>query len=108
MGRLVIACYRPKPGHEDSLNALVRTHVSTLRGLELVTDRVPVTMRAADGTVVEVFEWVSDDAMAAAHAHPTVLRMWEAFGAVCDFVPIAAVPEAAGLFPAFTPVDVDA
>jgi hypothetical protein len=107
MGRLVIACYRPKPGCADSLHALVRRHVATLRTLELVTDRAPIAMQAADGTIVEVFEWASAEALAMAHGHPTVLRMWEAFGAVCDFVPLAQVPEAAAPFAEFAPLELE-
>ena len=108
MSRIVIACYRPKSGQQEALRALIRDHVSTLHALGLVTDRAPVTMEAADGTIVEVFEWASADAIEAAHNHPTVLKMWEAYGAVCDYVPVAQVPEASEMFPNFTPIEVHA
>lgn len=108
MGRVVIACYRPKPGQQDGLREAVRTHVSTLRSLGLVTNRQPIAMEAQDGTIVEVFEWASADAIRAAHEHPAVHRMWEAFERVCEYVPVAQVPEAGGLFPEFAPVDVQA
>ena len=108
MGRIVIACYRPKAGHGDALHALMRTHVKTLRSLGLVTDRAPITMQAKDGSFVEVFEWVSNDAIQAAHSHPVVLKMWEAYGKVCDYVPVTEVAEASQLFSEFTPVTVDA
>ena len=106
MGRVVISCYRPKPGHEDALRELMRTHVATLRSIGLVSNRVPITVQAKDGTYVEVFEWASADAIQAAHNHPTVLQMWEAYGKVCDYIPIAQVPEASQLFSDFTPFDV--
>jgi hypothetical protein len=32
--------------------------------------------------------------------------MWEAYGKVCDYVPIAQVPEASQMFSEFTPVEV--
>jgi quinol monooxygenase YgiN len=108
MGRIVIACYRPKPGQHDALRAMMQQHVATLRSLGLVTDRAPVTMEAADGTFVEVFEWASREAIDAAHGHPVVLRMWEQYAGVCDYVPVAQVPEAAQLFSEFTPVEVNA
>jgi hypothetical protein len=107
MGRIVISCYRPKPGHEDALGELMRDHVATLRRIGLTTDRPPITMQARDGTYIEVFEWASADAIAAAHNHPTVLAMWEKYGAVCDYIPIAQVAEAAQLFSEFTPVAVN-
>ncbi len=106
MGRIVIACYRPKPGRQDALRAMLQQHVATLRSLGLVTDRPPVTMEAADGTFVEVFEWASREAIDAAHGHPVVLKMWEEYAGACDYVPIAQVPEAAQLFSEFTPVKV--
>ena len=106
MGRIVIACYRPKPGHQDGLRALAREHVVTLRSIGLVTDRTPIVMEAADGTIVEVFEWASAEAIQAAHTNPTVLQMWERYGEVCDYIPIGQVPEAAQLFSEFTPLAV--
>jgi hypothetical protein len=108
MGRVVIACYRPKPGQHAALLALMRSHVATLRSLDLVTARAPIAMQARDGTIVEVFEWASPQAIEAAHSHPDVLKMWEAYNAVCDYIPVAQVPEAAQLFAEFTPVEVPA
>ena len=99
-----MACYRPKPGHQDALRALVADHVATLRSIGLVTERVPITMEAKDGTIVEVFEWRSAESIEAAHRHPVVLKMWEEYGKVCDYVPIGQVAEASQLFSEFTPV----
>ena len=106
MGRVVIACYRPKPGQEAALRALVASHVATLRSLDLVTERLPITMEAKDGTFVEVFEWRTAEAIQAAHKHPVVLKMWEEFGKVCDYVPIGQMAEASQLFSEFSPVEV--
>jgi hypothetical protein len=108
MGRVVIVCYKPKPGQHEALRALMVTHVARLREAGLVTSRRPITMEAKDGTCVEVFEWASAEAIQAAHTHPVVLKMWEEYGKVCDYVPIAHVPEAAQLFSEFTPVEVQA
>lgn len=103
-GRIVIACYRPKPGKEAALRELMRDHVPRLRALGLVTDREPITMAAADGTIVEVFEWKSQEAIDAAHGNPAVLAMWGEYGEVCDYVPVTSVAEAAQLFSNFTPL----
>jgi len=107
MGRVVISCYRPKPGHEETLLALMRTHVSTLRGQGLVSARAPITMQAADGSYLEVFEWKSAEAIQSAHHNPVVLQMWEQYGKVCDYIPVAQVPEASQLFSDFLPIDVE-
>jgi hypothetical protein len=103
MGRIVIACYKPKAGKEKALRALIVDHVPTLRRIGLVTERVPILMEAKDGTLIEVFEWASPEAIQAAHNHPAVLRMWEEYGKVCDYIPVAQVAEAAQLFSEFTP-----
>ena len=83
-GVCVIVAYRPKPGKENELLELVRDRVPTLRKERLVTDRKPVIMRARDGTIIEVSEWKSREAIDAAHRNPNVLAMWEKFFALCD------------------------
>jgi uncharacterized glyoxalase superfamily protein PhnB len=102
--RPVIACYRPKAGQEAALTALVRSHVPTLQRLGLATDRAPVQMRAADGSLVEVFEWSSAAAIEAAHQHLEVQQMWAAFGTACDHVKLSQLAEAQQLFAEFTPL----
>jgi len=103
MGAMVIVAYRPKPGCEAKLEALVREHVPCLRALGLVTDRAAQAMRAKDGTVVEVFEW-QDGAIEAAHSSPRVVELWERFASVCDYVPLRELPEAETLFAGFEPI----
>ena len=103
--RPVIACYRPKPGQVAALLNLVRGHVPALRRLGLVTDRAPCCMRAADGTLVEVFEWASAKAIEAAHENPDVHTMWAAFSAACSYVKLSELVEAQHLFAEFGPLD---
>ena len=103
MGRIVISCYKPKPGKEKALKALIVDHVPTLRRIGLVTERAPILMEAKDGTLIEVFEWASPEAIQTAHGHPAVLRMWEEYAKVCDYIPVGQVPEAAQMFSEFTP-----
>ena len=105
MGRIVIVGYRPKPGQQDALRALMREHVPRLRAEGLATERAPILMEAVDGTIVEVFEWVSQEAIDAAHTNPAVLAMWSEYEQVCTYVPIATVPEASQLFSGFAPLD---
>ena len=104
MGRIVIACYRPKPGKQDELRALMQEHLPILRSQGLVTDRDSIMMEAKDGTIIEVFEWKSQQAIEAAHSNPVVLKMWERYAAVCDYIPVGQVEEAKQLFSEFTPL----
>jgi quinol monooxygenase YgiN len=104
-GVCVIVAYRPKPGKEREVLALVRERVPTLLKEDLVTNRAPVIMRAKDGTIIEVSEWKSHEAIDAAHKNPNVLAMWEKFFAVCDCVPLKTLAEAEEMFAGFEPVD---
>lgn len=81
------------------------THVATLRGEGLATSRAPILMRAKDGTVIEVFEWVSQEAIDRAHTNPVVLAMWERYGQVCEYIKIGDVPEASEMFSGFEPLE---
>jgi hypothetical protein len=101
MGRVTIASYKPKPGKEAALKELIKTHLPRLKAQDLVRDKESYIMEAPDGTIVEVFEWLSDEAIQQAHTNPAVLQMWGEFGEVCDYIPIATVPEAANMFPGF-------
>lgn len=102
---IVIACYRPKPGMADRLRESTRSHVDRLRAEGLVTERKPIIMEAADGTIVEVFEWASREAIDRAHSNPNVRAMWEEYDEVCEYVPIADLEEAKTLFSEFAPCD---
>jgi quinol monooxygenase YgiN len=104
-GVIVIVAYRPKPGKEREILKLVRTRVPTLRKEGLVTDRVPTMMRTKDGTIIEVSEWKSREAIDAAHKNPNVLAMWNKFFAVCDCVPLKTLAEADDMFAGFEPID---
>lgn len=104
MGEMVIAAYRPKPGCEAGLLALTAEHIPHLRSLGLVTDRPSLAMRAKDGTVLEVFEW-KDGAIALAHEMPEIHAMWAKYSAVCEYVPLMTLGEAADLFAQFVPLD---
>ena len=103
-GVVVIVAYRPKPGKENELVDLVRGRVPTLRKEGLVTDRAPTIMRSRDGTIVEVSEWKSREAIDAAHKNPNVLAMWNKFFALCDCVPLKSLAEAEEMFAGFEPV----
>ena len=103
-GVVVIVAYRPKPGKENELIDLVRSRVPTLRKEGLVSDRVPAIMRSRDGTIIEVSEWKSQEAIDAAHKNPNVLAIWNKFFAICDCIPLNTLAEANEMFAGFEPI----
>jgi hypothetical protein len=104
-GVLVIVAYRPRPGKEALLLQLTREHTPILRGQGLVTDRPAYAMHAADGTIIEVFEWKSQEAISSAHTNPEVLKLWERYGEACDYVPLTSVQECGEMFAGFAPIE---
>jgi hypothetical protein len=104
MGSISIACYKPQAGCEDALLALVRDHLPPLRAEGLVTQRPSIVMRTADGTIVEIFEWVSAEAIASAHRNPVVQQLWKRFEAVCTYQIPASLPEFQNMFAHFEPL----
>ncbi len=105
MGVIVISAYKPKPGKDAELLEAVRTHVPILRDLGLATNRTATSMKAKDGTILEVFEWVSPEAISAAHQNPAVHKMWGEFEACCEYIKLVDVAECSGLFAEFTPIE---
>jgi hypothetical protein len=101
MGRIVIVAYRAKPGRLAALKRLIKDHVPTLRQLGLATSRGAIVMTAADGSIVEVFEWESAAAIERAHSNAKVQEMWAAFGDACEYTPIGSLAEARNLFAEF-------
>jgi quinol monooxygenase YgiN len=105
MGTIVIVAYKPKPGKAVALKELAKTHIPRLKQEGLVTDREPVIMETTDGTIVEVFEWLSAEAIKTAHHNKAVQQMWGEYAEVCDYVPLNSLMEAKELFAGFVPVN---
>jgi hypothetical protein len=84
-----VAHYRVKPGCEEELLEIIDRHWITLRELEFVTEReAEVYLGWEQGIegplVIEIFDWVDEDASGRAHTHPEVSGAWEAMGPLCE------------------------
>src|SRR5215213_8710178 len=102
---LAFATYKAKPGKEDELMKLVQKHLPALRELGLATDKSNYIARSEDGRIIEVFEWSSPEAVAAAHQHPAVSDIWEKMTLVSDFLPMNTLPEGNQPFVSFEEVN---
>ena len=105
MGKFVIVAYRPRPGKEQELLQLTREHLPILRSQGLATDRPSSVMKSADGTIIEVFEWKSVEAIAAAHQNPVWQAMCRRYSGVCDYISLENLSESKNMFAEFDPVD---
>ena len=101
MAVTVMALFRPKPGHEAELMACMRDHLPVLRARGLATDAPSTVLRAADGTLVEIFDWRSPEAIDAAHADPEVAKLWARYAACCDYITLGDLSESRTMFPSF-------
>ena len=101
MAQFIIAACKPKSGMVAVLHALVSKQHKVLRDESLITDCPRVVMQARDGAVVEVFEWQSPEAFERAHTSMSVQALWTELGKVCEYIPLASIPECAGPFAYF-------
>jgi len=108
MSRIVIAAFKPLPGKEVELEECLAVRSPLLRRLGLATDRANITMRATDGTILDVSEWVDDAAIAAAHETPEVLELWQRFEACSDYRRLNSLAEAHHDFATFESVTLEA
>lgn len=93
MGSIWVACYKPNPGCEEALLELLRNHVPPLRAEGLVTERPSIIMRSQDGTIVEVFEWVSEEVLKGAWQNSVVMDLQRRLRTVSRRVPASKLPE---------------
>lgn len=105
MGITVIVGYKPKTGKEEALKEVMKTHLPILKQEGLVRDKESYVMEAADGTIIEVFEWLSKEAIEKAHSNSAVLEMWGKYAGVCDYIPVGNVTEINILFSGFKPLN---
>ncbi len=106
MGRFVIVAYKPKADKKQQLLDAVREHLEVLRSEQLVTERPACVMQAGDGTILEIFEWQSAEAITQAHSNPAVQALWAKFGAACDYMPLANLAECQQMFAEFDTVKI--
>jgi hypothetical protein len=106
MGRISIVAFRPHPGKDEELKRVLASRLPLLRRLGLSTDRTNITMRATDGTLVDVSEWVDDSAIDRAHHTPEVLELWQRFDACCSYIKLGTLAESHQDFATFDAIAV--
>jgi quinol monooxygenase YgiN len=103
---ITMALYQPNTGKEEQLNSVLKNHIKTLEAEDLITSREPIRAQAADGTVIEIFEWKSDQAKDAAHESPAVMKIWNEIMEITEIKSLSSLDEANHPFPNFAPYSV--
>jgi quinol monooxygenase YgiN len=96
-----MALYRPKPGKENELRDLLKVHIPILREEGLITERELLTLQAEDGTIIEIAEWKSSEAIDKAHHSDKVMSVWNQIGALAELTNLSSLAEAQYPFPNF-------
>ncbi|HEU0032123.1 MAG TPA: hypothetical protein VFQ53_15925 [Kofleriaceae bacterium] len=96
--RLVM--YRPKPGHEEQLLAILKGHGPALRNSGLITEQPVELYRATDlrkpeqgVCFVESFHWKDATASDLAHQMPEVMAVWETMGPHLEHMTLTTLSE---------------
>lgn len=105
MGVIVIACFKPKDGKNDLLLETVKEHLPVLRQEGLITEREGIIMSSKDGSIIEVFEWKSEESINKAHTNESVLKLWKKFEEASEYIPLGNLEEVKNMFPGFKPVN---
>ncbi|MEH7505092.1 antibiotic biosynthesis monooxygenase [Neobacillus drentensis] len=101
---IFMALYRPKPGKSEELLEVLKVHIPTLREEELITNRELLTLQAEDGTIIEIAEWRSTEAIERAHQSAAVMAVWDKIGSLAQLTSLSTLTEAQERFPNFKPL----
>jgi hypothetical protein len=77
--------------------------VPLLRKHELLTGRPAVQAEGRDGTVIEIFEWASEETSRSAPAISEIGALWKAMSEAMDFVALGSLAESQRPFAHFFP-----
>jgi hypothetical protein len=107
MARIALVSYRPRKGKEAELIGMIRSHFPILRREGFITDRKAVGMRAGDGTILAMFEWISEEAVTDAATNASVQEIWMEVSKVSDFIKAVAIKEFTDVFPTFETIEIE-
>jgi len=101
----VIVAYKPKTGKEKMLDDIVKKHVPILISQGLADAQKATVLRSDNGTILELFEWKSVQAIEDAHKNEEVLKMWKVFDECCTYENLASLKECQNLFAGFERIE---
>jgi quinol monooxygenase YgiN len=96
-----MALYRPNPGKENELKEILKSHIPVLREEGLLTERELLTLQAEDGTIIEIAEWKSSEAIDKAHQSEKVMAVWNKIAAAAELTNLSSLAESQYPFPNF-------
>jgi hypothetical protein len=101
MRQIALILYSPRKDREQELVEMLQNNIPVMRKLGLITDREQILARTKDGSIIQLFEWKSEESQDQAMAHPVVQEMWLKVGNISEFQKPAAVAEFNEVFSMF-------
>jgi len=101
MKKIAIACFKPNPHMESKLIELILMHGSALRRSGYVSETPSYRAKSSDGKIIEVFEWISNEAKEKAHQDPEIKSIWDEFESICEITILGSLPESKHKFANF-------
>ena len=91
---LVVVSYEAKPGSEEQLAGVLRSHVARLRELGLLAEGPTFVGERLDkpGSFLESFRWRDRGAKDIAHDNPEVMEIWMRMEDLCVAEGIRPMP----------------
>jgi len=108
MSKIAIIAYKPLPGFDSGFKEVLKEHTLALKEEGFITNKDVYQMQSLDGTVIEVFEWVSESSKKEAHEHPRIMEIWNRFYEYAEMVKLMDVMECHEPFASFMKIDVNA
>lgn len=105
MGRILVVVYKPFRGKEEQVLDVIRHHLPVLREEGLATNRKPIVMRSADGSIVEIFEARLAEAIQQATYNTKIQELWMKVAKISEFTKPAEIPEFQTAFSQFESID---
>ena len=105
--KLTIAIYKPKSDRDDEMLEVLKSHTPLLKELGLISNKPAYLARSSNGHIIEIFEWLNEEAKVIAHSHPLLQPVWSKMMEICEFPSFSELPESASSFPNFETINID-
>ncbi len=93
MSLIAVSAYKPLPGFDTGFKEILKEHTLALREEGYITDQKVFQMQAVDGTILEVYEWISEQAKVNAHHNPRIVELWSRFYEYSEMVKLMDLME---------------
>jgi len=85
MRRTFMVVYKPYKGKDQELLPATKASYLDLRKGGYVTSQPPMLMKASDGSIILIFEWIEKQKNEEAQVDPVIQQHWMTLSKICEF-----------------------